>query len=463
MQPRQSFDTWTPVSPSRVNFIDAPVHPRAIGGDRSIIRGHPGEDRGTGIFQQRSRTVEYGPTHTARRISTLATLLVSIAIAPTAEAARDPAEDEPAESSDVLAGFHDPEDGQLDLSEYLATATGFLPIPIIITEPAVGYGGGLAALFLHDPFAGVPIEDERSAQARLAEGEHPRRKPPNMSFAGGAATENGTWFVGGGHRAFWFDDRLRYSGGLLYSSVNLDFYGLGGALPPIGFNIEGIALGQELKARVFSTDLFVGLRYVFLDSTVTVDLPGGIPGLAPRKLDTTLSGLGPVLTFTTLDNVLTPLRGVDLDVRALFYDGALGSDFDYQAYDAVIQGFFSPHPRIVIGAVFDTRFSQGRAPFYTLPYVRLRGVPSLRYQDETALSGEFELRWRVLGRWSLVGFAGVGGTLPRNENEGTIVAGGAGFRYLIARLLGLEVGVDVARGPEDTAFYIQVGYAWGGR
>ena len=37
---------------------------------------------------------------------------------------------------------------------------------------------------------------------------------------------------------------------------------------------------------------------------------------------------------------------------------------------------------------------------------------------------------------------------------------GAGFRYKIARLLGLQMGVDVARGPEDWAFYIVFGSAW---
>ena len=40
------------------------------------------------------------------------------------------------------------------------------------------------------------------------------------------------------------------------------------------------------------------------------------------------------------------------------------------------------------------------------------------------------------------------------------VAKGAGVRYLIARRLGLYVGIDVARGPEDTAFYLQVGNGW---
>ena len=37
---------------------------------------------------------------------------------------------------------------------------------------------------------------------------------------------------------------------------------------------------------------------------------------------------------------------------------------------------------------------------------------------------------------------------------------GGGFRYLVARRLGLKAGIDIARGPEEWAFYIQVGSAW---
>jgi hypothetical protein len=37
---------------------------------------------------------------------------------------------------------------------------------------------------------------------------------------------------------------------------------------------------------------------------------------------------------------------------------------------------------------------------------------------------------------------------------------GGGFRYLMARKLHMHVGIDVARGPEDTAVYLQMGHAW---
>lgn len=40
------------------------------------------------------------------------------------------------------------------------------------------------------------------------------------------------------------------------------------------------------------------------------------------------------------------------------------------------------------------------------------------------------------------------------------VGGGGGFRYLLARQLGLQMGMDVGRGPEGWAFYIIFGSAW---
>ena len=48
------------------------------------------------------------------------------------------------------AGMIDPEDGMLDMSHFLRdNPYGFLPVPVVITEPSVGYGGGLFGLFLH--------------------------------------------------------------------------------------------------------------------------------------------------------------------------------------------------------------------------------------------------------------------------------------------------------------------------
>jgi hypothetical protein len=37
---------------------------------------------------------------------------------------------------------------------------------------------------------------------------------------------------------------------------------------------------------------------------------------------------------------------------------------------------------------------------------------------------------------------------------------GAGFRYLIARVLKIRAGIDIARGPDNFCWYIVFGHNW---
>ena len=64
----------------------------------------------------------------------------------------------------------------------------------------------------------------------------------------------------------------------------------------------------------------------------------------------------------------------------------------------------------------------------------------------------------------MLGFGGagrVGETLGDLGSVPTVGAGGAGFRYLLARRLGLGYGLDFAFGPGgDFALYIQTGAPW---
>ena len=104
-----------------------------------------------------------------------------------------------------------PKTAQIDLSRFLATPRRFMPIPLVVTEPAVGYGGGLAAMFL------------RPRKAAGSEGF----ARPNMSIVAGIATENGTWAAFAGDSSHWFDDRVQSLAGGGTGEINLDFYGLG--------------------------------------------------------------------------------------------------------------------------------------------------------------------------------------------------------------------------------------------
>jgi hypothetical protein len=73
---------------------------------------------------------------------------------------------------------------------------------------------------------------------------------------------------------------------------------------------------------------------------------------------------------------------------------------------------------------------------------------------------EGEARWNTTPRWALIGFAGAGRAWGREPFGDTQVSKDAGFRYLLARRLGLYVGIDYAFGPDGEACYIQVGNAW---
>ena len=109
----------------------------------------------------------------------------------------------------------------------------------------------------------------------------------------------------------------------------------------------------------------------------------------------------------------------------------------------------------------------GRAPFYAYPFIKLRGIPALRYAGNMTSTIEVEGRWNILPRWALLGFLGTGWVYYTglSDKDLSLVrdglhAGGIGARYFMMQELGLWLGVDFARGPEDWHTYITVGHAW---
>ncbi len=353
--------------------------------------------------------------------------------------------------------FIDPEDGYLDASNWLASKSGFLPVPIIITEPAVGYGGGLAAAFFHGELKGHKVEDGQGGF---------RRVPPSVSVVAAGKTENGTWFAGGGHMGVWKEDNIRYLGGLGYGSINMDYYGRGGQLGdrPVKFNTEALFLIQELSFRLWDSPVFVGAGYTFIDTQNRFNTSSliPIPGLPDVEFDIRSAGLNLHLNYDTRNNIFTPSEGLDTEVKAGFYGNTWGGDSDFRKYSAYVKYYRPLGKKWVLGLRGDLKAVDGDAPFFEYPYIDMRGIKAMRYQGKQTALGEMELRWSFTPRWTLVGFGGAGrsfGADSTNDSD-LIVSRGAGIRYLIASKLGLQTGIDVAWGPEETAIYIQVGSGW---
>jgi len=381
----------------------------------------------------------------------------------------------------VFNQLKDPSDGWFDASDWvLNNAVGFMPVPIIITEPAVGEGLGLAALFFHPPegyteeeFAksGLKVDEElpeigAGIDADSEAGPGTDFVLPDISAVAAAGTNNGTWLVGGGHFAHWKDDTVRYDGVLGYASVNLKFYGLAG-LPQLpnglDFNGEGLFIDQDISWRMKDSNFFLGAGYTYLQVDTSFDLGQVIPGLPVVDRTSRQSGIGVFMSYDSRDTIFTPSSGIESEISATVNDKAIGSDFDFTKYDASLHKWWNPDPKWVPGLRLDLQYVDGDLPFYSVPFIELRGIPALRYQGRSVAVAETEVRWNFHPRFSAIGFLGIGVAADKfsdMDEAPSRATQGVGFRYMMARKLGMHAGIDVARGPEDTYWYLQVGSAW---
>jgi len=362
-----------------------------------------------------------------------------------------------AQTNDSVVGtnapsrFRSTEDGWFDVSGFLDEQYGFLPVALPITEPAVGYGAGGGLTFISKPLGQVASEYDR----------------PNVTMIGGFGTENGTWGAMAGDMRNWLDGRMQTLVGLLYSSVNLDFYGIGEDSllqdHPLRYNLEPKGGMVQGKYHLGESRVLVGMSYSFATTDVSFKAPAGTPGLPEFNSESNVGGLTPSLTYDTRDNIFTPTRGTFIEASAGLFSESLGGDDEFQRVRLIAMQFFRLSQRFYLGLRGEAAASFGDTPFYLQPFVYLRGAPVMRYQGEEAAQIEAELRWQCWKRFSVVGFVGGGAAwndFERFDDSQTVLTGGGGIRYEIARKYGIHMGLDVAFGPDNTAVYIQVGSAW---
>jgi hypothetical protein len=348
------------------------------------------------------------------------------------------------------ARFFDPEDGQLDLSYFLEDPRGFLPIPIVVTEPAIGYGGGIAGMFL---------------RPRREEGDEGWARP-DISGVGAFGTQNGTWGAFGGDSSRWLDGRLRTLAGAATGRINLDFYGLGSAPSSVDQGVRYSlqftgAVGQANWQLAPKSPWAAGVRYVYANVDPSTD--SVLSQALADRVRVTISAPTAVVEFDTRDNVFTPTRGVYSESSLLASRQTLGASDDFEQFQQVLIGWYPLAPKVTLAARANYEWTSDGTPFFLRPYLQLRGVPAMRYQGDQAASLEVEGRWQFIGRWSLVAFGGAGtartsrGAFAATQDVGS---GGMGFRYELASKFGLHAGVDVAHSPGTTAVYLVVGNAW---
>jgi hypothetical protein len=357
---------------------------------------------------------------------------------------------DPAQAQENRGWFRDTLDNAFDISKWLFELHGLLPLFAPITEPAIGYGAVGAAVYF------IPKKDTTPGQFKM----------PDIGGVGGGYTQNGTWFAGGGYFGFWRDNSIWYRGVFGYGDIHLKYYGSGGnflAENPAKFNMQSYFLLQQALFRLGQSRFLLGGKYVFMTTEVTAFEESKLDWVDPKEFDMTYSGISLIGEYETLNNLLSPSRGIRVHLDYHTWLELLGSDLNLQRLTFFTLAYIPVRERLVTGLRFESLFASDNTPFYLKPFINLRGVPALRYQGQLILLGEVEQYVNVLRRWGLVAFGGYGRTITDIASSGQGLNAwnaGGGFRYLIARQLGLQMGLDVARGPEQWAIYIVFGTSW---
>lgn len=350
--------------------------------------------------------------------------------------------------------FKDSLDQKLDLSDWVLTANGFIPVPSIITEPALGgFGGALFAVFV-DP--NTPYRDSVDGKQVLT------RAKPNFYGAGGAYTANGTWVLGAGASGVikkWRSNYRLISG---YADVNMVFYK---EFETVGekefeFNIRVLPVTGQFVKQIGRSNWFAGVDYLFLKTDLART---NLEFHDPEDVSSSISRPGILVEYDGRDNVFTTDKGFRWNTILSNSSEWLGSDYSFSSVNSAAFWWIPVSPNLISGFRAEYQYLWGDAPFYMLPFINMRGIPVARYQGNAIGLGETEWRWDFTSRFSLVGFAGAGKAVMEGDSWGDSswkASGGAGGRYLIARKLKLRMGMDVARGPEQWAYYFVFGTSW---
>ncbi|MDQ6470607.1 BamA/TamA family outer membrane protein [Flavobacterium sp. LHD-80] len=351
--------------------------------------------------------------------------------------------------------FKDSLDGAFDVSDFLIYAHGFIVIPTLITEPALGgIGGAIVPVFLkkHDPII------DQNGKKRFID--------PDITGAAALYTGNKSWAAGAFRAGSFIKSKIMYRVGAGYGDVNMSFYENlpTGEDAKIDLNFQSFVFYSRVMKQFRNAKWSAGVQYLLLDSKINFPDLNNLPAFAKLKdIKSVVSQLGGAIQFDGRDNIFTPNKGVRLQADFFWSDNLLGSDYEAWRVNLSAIGYQPLTKKLIGGLRLEGEQAFGSPPFYLRPGINLRGVPAARYQGKTSIIAEGELRWDLYRRWSLMGYGGVASAFDDWDKafaKPVVYSYGTGFRYLIARKFKLRMGVDVAKGPEDWAYYVVFGSNW---
>ncbi|RAP38856.1 hypothetical protein DID80_02015 [Candidatus Marinamargulisbacteria bacterium SCGC AAA071-K20] len=175
-------------------------------------------------------------------------------------------------------------------------------------------------------------------------------------------------------------------------------------------------------------------------------------------------GLGSIITLDTRDYIISPLEGVNHEVKLLLYDDALG-DYTFSEFKINLKRYHKMSRKKTIAVELISQHFAGDVPFQMksqLGETVLRGIYKGRFRVLNQLSFQAEYRhYEAFRKFGYTIFLGLGKTYPTlKEFDWTClkVIPGAGLRVPMGAE-GAHLRFDFDLG-EDLGMYISYGEAW---
>ena len=319
---------------------------------------------------------------------------------------------------------------------------GITPFPVIYYTPetSLALGGGVV----------FTLRDE---------GEAMETRPDNMQVMT-AYTLNNQLFLTLSPETYFNDQRGRLFMNMGYLNWPTSFFGIGNDSDIDPEEIEDqeetytdeSVMVQPWVMHTVIADLSLGLTLDWKNTHVKDVEEGGL--LAQEGLvgadGGIQSGMGPVITWDTRDNLFAPSRGSWHKVWAWFYREWMGSDFEYDYYGLDFRHYRPVSKESVLALQGFLALTSGEVPFYAYPTPLMRGLYENVFIDKNAMAFRAEYRFPIhfspKGRWGGSVFGAVGDAFPDANSTEDIdlkVAGGAGLRFALNKEEKINIRLDL--------------------
>lgn len=256
-----------------------------------------------------------------------------------------------------------------------------------------------------------------------------------------------------------------------YTDFGEYYWGIGSGTPEsnkeaYGFNM----LRTNVKvARLFSKHLYAGLQYSMENMyNVKHDSAGTLASSSAYGKDGYLaSGLGFTFYYDDREHVYFPYKGQIIELSNVFYNKALGSEYNFYNITADARKYVGLWKENVLAFHGLVNLNFGNIPFRMMGVLGsenyMRGYYNGRFRDNHAMAFQAELRktiWGPVGAVVFAGFGSVGNTMG-NLTSDLKPNLGVGLRVKAIPSQRVNVRVDYGIGSDGiNAFYVTLNEAF---